>query len=250
MIVYGTGFKATEFLAPMRVTGSGGKSLADEWADGARAHLGITMPGFPNLFVVYGPNTNLGGSSILSMIECQTGWIGQAVELLQAGGPRPTSRYAVDVASAYDREMQERLAGSVWTGCASWYRTDGGRITTNWPGTVQEYRERTADPRPGRARRGRPRPRRHAWTARASGRARRLARQSRWPSPSDCSSAPSGRAPSTRSAAPASAPSPWRRSSACSRRWLPWVVAAVLLAGTRGDGGDELLGLARQWTRD
>lgn len=143
VIVHGTGFKATEFLAPMRVTGRDGKVLAEEWADGARAHLGITVPGFPNLFVVYGPNTNLGGSSILSMIECQTGWIGQAVELLRQGA-RDRVEVRADVAAAYDREMQERLAGSVWTGCASWYRNDGGRITTNWPGTVQEYRERTA----------------------------------------------------------------------------------------------------------
>ncbi len=141
VLIHGTGFKATEFLAPMRIVGRDGTSLEQEWADGARAYLGVAMPHFPNFFVVYGPNTNLGGSSILSMIECQTGWIGQAVELLRN---RRWVEVRTDVAERYDKEMQERLAGSVWAGCASWYRNDSGRITTNWPGMVKEYRQRTA----------------------------------------------------------------------------------------------------------
>ncbi len=145
VIIHGTGFKATELLAPIRFTGRDGRDLAGDWADGAKAYLGMTMPGFPNLFVVYGPNTNLGGSSILSMIECQTGYLGQLVERLQDGRLESFEVRAA-VAERYDHEMQERLAGSVWAGCSSWYRTEGGRITTNWPGTVQEYRERTETP--------------------------------------------------------------------------------------------------------
>ena len=144
VIVYGTGFLATEFLAPMRITGRGGRELDEEWAEGAHGYLGITVPGFPNFFMVYGPNTNLGGSSVLSMIECQTSYIGQAVALL-ADGAVTAVEVRREVSEQFDREMQERLAGSVWTsGCASWYQTPGGRVTTNWPGQVREYRERTA----------------------------------------------------------------------------------------------------------
>ncbi len=143
VLIYGTGFKATEFLAPMHVVGREGRVLEEEWSDGARAHLGITVPGFPNLFLVYGPNTNLGGSSIISMIECQTGYLAQLCDAL-AAGDLPVAEVRADVAAAYDQEMQERLADSVWSGCTSWYRTDGGRVTTNWPGLVSEYRSRTA----------------------------------------------------------------------------------------------------------
>jgi len=142
VLVWGTGFVATEFLAGIEVRGAGGADLHDVWADGARAHLGMSVPGFPNLFCVYGPNTNLGGSSIIGMLEAQAGWIAQVVRRIADGRAH---RVAVrpEVADAWDREMQERLAHSAWSGCDSWYR-DGGRITTNWPGVVQEYLDRTA----------------------------------------------------------------------------------------------------------
>ena len=141
VVIWGTGFAATEFLAPLEVRGAGGRNLRDTWADGAHAHLGMTVPGFPNLFLVYGPNTNLGGSSILGMIEAQAGYLRQAVERVAAGAVldvRP------EVAARFDAEVQGRLRDSVWSGCASWYRTDGGRVVTNWPGLVREYAERTA----------------------------------------------------------------------------------------------------------
>jgi len=126
----------------MRITGIGGLDLHEVWADGARAHLGLAAPGFPNLFCIYGPNTNLGGSSIIAMMEAQAGWIAQVVGRIADGGAH---RVAVRpaVAEAYDREMQDRLSRSAWAGCDSWYR-DGARITTNWPGRVQEYVDRTA----------------------------------------------------------------------------------------------------------
>jgi cation diffusion facilitator CzcD-associated flavoprotein CzcO len=148
VIVYGTGFRATEFLTPVEVTGRG-TTLAEAWSEGAHAYLGMTVPGFPNFFVVYGPNTNLGGSSILSMIECQTGYLGQLVDRL-VSGELGVAEVREDVAEQYDREVQERLSHSVWaSGCSSWYQEPGGRITTNWPGTVQEYRERTSVLQPG-----------------------------------------------------------------------------------------------------
>jgi len=141
VIIYGTGFAATEFLAPMKIQGTAGVSLEEAWAEGARAYLGICVPGFPNLGLVYGPNTNLGGSSIINMMESQAGFIRQLVELVRDGGDvavRP------EVEERFDDEVQQRLTDSVWGGCASWYRDTTGRITTNWPGTVAEYKRRTA----------------------------------------------------------------------------------------------------------
>ncbi|MFI7602360.1 flavin-containing monooxygenase [Actinoplanes sp. NPDC049681] len=142
VIVYGTGFTATEFLVPMRVAGRDGALLDDVWRDGAHAYLGMTVPGFPNMFLVYGPNTNTGNTSVILFHEAQARYIVQAVSRIARGnGPldvRP------DVAAAYDEELQARLAGSVWTACRSWYRTASGRVVTNWPGNAREYRRRTA----------------------------------------------------------------------------------------------------------
>ncbi len=153
VIIYGTGFAATEFLAPMKIQGAGGTSLDDAWAHGARAYYGICVPGFPNLGLVYGPNTNLGGSSIINMMESQSGFIRQLVEQVRDGGSIAVRRETED---EYDAEVQRRLADSVWGGCANWYRDTEGRITTNWPGTVTEYKQRTArvDPAAFEIRRG------------------------------------------------------------------------------------------------
>ena len=101
----------------------------------------MTVPGFPNLFLVYGPHTNLGGSSIIGMLEAQARYIAQAVRAV-ADGARLDVRH--EVAERFDDEMQERGRGTVWAACASWYRGPGGRVVTNWPGLVQEYVDRTA----------------------------------------------------------------------------------------------------------
>ncbi|SDI23248.1 Predicted flavoprotein CzcO associated with the cation diffusion facilitator CzcD [Actinokineospora alba] len=145
VIVYGTGFKATEFLAPMAIHGVDGQKLADTWSEGAHAYLGMAVPGFPNLFMMYGPNTNLGVGSIVYMLESQARYIRQAVLRLDG---RSSLEVRADVAEGYDRRIQARLARSVWTTCSSWYRTAAGRITNNWPGTVSAYRlaTRTLDP--------------------------------------------------------------------------------------------------------
>ncbi len=142
VLVWGTGFAATAFLAPMTITGVGGADLHETWRGGARAHLGLSVPGFPNFFCIYGPNTNLGGSSIIAMMEAQAGYVGQVAGRIADGGPRVVA-VRPDVAEAYDAEMQSRLATSAWAGCDSWY-VDGQRITTNWPGLVAEYQRRTA----------------------------------------------------------------------------------------------------------
>ncbi|MGY1808978.1 flavin-containing monooxygenase [Blastococcus sp. SYSU D00669] len=141
-IIWGTGFRATEFLVPMTVTGAGGRDLREVWRDGAEAHLGIAVAGFPNLFLLYGPNTNLGHNSIVYMIESQIRYVVQAVRRLAAGARTLDVRPEVQRRSA--DEVQARITRTVWDrGCTSWYRTESGRNTNNWPDFTFAYRWRT-----------------------------------------------------------------------------------------------------------
>jgi cation diffusion facilitator CzcD-associated flavoprotein CzcO len=141
-IILGTGFAATEFLVPMTVTGRDGRDLHAQWKDGASAHLGTVVPGFPNFFVLYGPNTNLGHNSILVMLEAQIGWVVQAVRALRQGRVRRLE-VRPDVAAAFDAWVQERLGHTVFAGgCRSWYLTESGRNTQNWPASTLTFRRR------------------------------------------------------------------------------------------------------------
>jgi len=145
-VIYGTGFRTNDFMFPMRIVGAGGRDLREEWADGAHAHLGMTIPGFPSLFVMYGPNTNTSGGSIITYLEAQAGYIRQALDEV-----RRRDAAAIDVRpeveAASDREVQSRFPGTAWTRCDSWYRDDdaGGRIVANWPGYMSEYVRRTRE---------------------------------------------------------------------------------------------------------
>jgi cation diffusion facilitator CzcD-associated flavoprotein CzcO len=140
-IIYATGFKTTEFMFPMEISGVGGVTLRDFWAGGAHAHLGMTVPGFPSLFFMYGPNTNTSGGSIIFYEESQASYIRQALELV-----RDRSAGAIEVRdeveAASDRELQARFNGTAWVACDSWYRNDSGRIVANWPGYMREYHDR------------------------------------------------------------------------------------------------------------
>jgi cation diffusion facilitator CzcD-associated flavoprotein CzcO len=141
-IIWGTGFRATDFLTPMSVTGPAGRDLREAWADGAEAYLGITVAGFPNLFLLYGPNTNLGHNSIVYMLESQISYVVQAVRRL-ADGARTVS-VRPEVQRRYNDWVQRRITATVWDrGCTSWYRTPSGRNTTNWPDFTFLYRART-----------------------------------------------------------------------------------------------------------
>jgi cation diffusion facilitator CzcD-associated flavoprotein CzcO len=140
VIIFATGFKSTDFLAPMTITGRNGLQLKDEWARGARAYLGVTVSGFPNFFMLYGPNTNLGHNSILVMIEAQVGYILDALAKMKARGVRRID-VRRDVLEAYNRGLQQDLARSVWaTTGASWYKLADGTITNNWPHSTIRYR--------------------------------------------------------------------------------------------------------------
>jgi cation diffusion facilitator CzcD-associated flavoprotein CzcO len=142
-IVYATGFDSTTFLTPWRVVGSGGRVLNDLWErDGAEAYLGITHTGFPNFFMMYGPNTNLGHNSIIVMIEAQTRYIMDCLDRMKARG---ASRLDVraEVQRNYNAWLQERMRDTVWTAIdKSWYKRDG-KVTNNWVGRTTEYMKRT-----------------------------------------------------------------------------------------------------------
>jgi cation diffusion facilitator CzcD-associated flavoprotein CzcO len=141
VIIYATGFHATQFLTPMQVTGRGGARLPEAWRDGAQAYLGITVSGFPNFFMLYGPNTNLGGNSIIYMLEGQIGYVLGALQALSAQrlawlDVRP------DVQDTFNDWVQAASRTSVWeSGCHSWY-TIGGRNINNWPDHTFLYRRR------------------------------------------------------------------------------------------------------------
>ena len=139
MLIFATGFQTTAFLAPMRIEGRGGRSLESEWADGARAYLGITVAGFPNFFMMYGPNTNLGHNSIIFMIECQTRYVIEAIRMLLKR-ELASMDLRQEVMDAYNVRIQGELARTVWAATEkSWYKTEAGQITNNWSGSTLRY---------------------------------------------------------------------------------------------------------------
>ena len=148
VIIYGTGFSASDFVAPMRVFGAGGVELSEEWGGDAQAYLGMTVPGFPNFFMLYGPNTNLViNGSILIMVECQVRYAVEAIGRLLRDGHR-TMTVRRQVHERYGREMEEGNALMVWgvADVPTWYRNPHGRVTQNWPFDLHTYWARTRDP--------------------------------------------------------------------------------------------------------
>jgi hypothetical protein len=143
VLIFGTGFSTTDFLAHIPVTGEGGRTLATEWEDGARAYRGTAVPGFPNCYLLYGPNTNLGHNSILFMVERQLNLVLQAMAL-QTAAARSTEAPRVGVSpEAYHRDderTQRLMAGTAWVAnCHSWYKAASGRVTNNWPTWTVRY---------------------------------------------------------------------------------------------------------------
>jgi cation diffusion facilitator CzcD-associated flavoprotein CzcO len=142
-VIFGTGFESTSFLAPIDVRGRGGASLHERWAGGAEAHLGLTVAGFPNLFLLYGPNTNLGHNSIIFMLEQQFHYVLDAIERMRRRGAA-----AIDVSTGAMRRSNDRLQRSagktVWlAGCRNWYTNAAGKLTNNWPLPTVTYWWRT-----------------------------------------------------------------------------------------------------------
>lgn len=142
-IVFGTGFRATAFLEPIEVAGAQGQTLSETWKQGAEAYLGLTVNGFPNFFMLYGPNTNLGHSSIVYMIESQIRYVMAALALMDAELAAATEVRA-HVQNSFNHGLQARLRKMIWSGdCTNWYKTESGKSTNNWPGYTFAYRAAT-----------------------------------------------------------------------------------------------------------
>jgi cation diffusion facilitator CzcD-associated flavoprotein CzcO len=149
VLVLATGFESHAFVAPMEIAGREGRTLAEVWEDLARAYLGLTVPGFPNMFLLYGPNTNGGTGSVIGTIESGMGHVIAALRALDQSG---AERIEVDCAAAesFDRELRARLAGTVWhSGCTNWYVDENGGDPSQWPWLWSTYRRRTAKLEPG-----------------------------------------------------------------------------------------------------
>jgi cation diffusion facilitator CzcD-associated flavoprotein CzcO len=142
-IIFGTGFQVQRFPFAEQVRGREGRTLAETWKNGMTAHLGTTVVGYPNLFLLQGPNTGLGHTSVITMIESQIEHVVIALGHLRAHGlasvePRPEAQ------AAFVSHVDEKMKGTVWTsgGCKSWYLDANGRNSTLWPGFTFTFKRR------------------------------------------------------------------------------------------------------------
>jgi 4-hydroxyacetophenone monooxygenase len=150
VLIYGTGFTASEFLMPMKVVGRGGVDLHGHWDGDARAYLGLTVPGFPNLFLMYGPNTNIViNGSITYFSECEVHYLLGCLRMVLAGGHRALV-VRPDVHDAYNVRIDEGNRQMVWGASTvnTWYRNAKGRISQNWPYSLLDYWRETREPDP------------------------------------------------------------------------------------------------------
>lgn len=145
VIVWATGFETTGWHWSLDVVGRGGRHLQEAWKDVPEAYLGITTAGFPNLFMLYGPNTNLGHNAITFMLERQAEYMVRAVQLLDARGAAAIE-VSAEAQARFNRDLQAALANTTWAdpGCRSWYKTADGRITQNWSSHTRDYAAQTA----------------------------------------------------------------------------------------------------------
>ncbi|MER6105834.1 NAD(P)/FAD-dependent oxidoreductase [Streptomyces sp. NPDC001832] len=144
-IIFGTGFQVTDMPIADRVVGAEGITLADSWKDGMQALRGASVSGFPNWMTIIGPNTGLGNSSMILMIESQLNYMADYLRRLNVLGGRVALDARASAVAAWNRRVQERMKRTVWNtgGCNSWYLDANGRNTTVWPGTTSEFRKVT-----------------------------------------------------------------------------------------------------------
>jgi 4-hydroxyacetophenone monooxygenase len=150
VIVYGTGFYASNFLRTYRIIGRGGVELHDKWAGDARAYLGMTAPGFPNFFMIYGPNTNIVvNGSIVFFSECSVRYIIGCLRLLAETG-NATLEPKADVYDAFNKRVDAMNAKMAWgvPQVSSWYKNEKGRVSQNWPFPLVDYWNATVAPNP------------------------------------------------------------------------------------------------------
>jgi cation diffusion facilitator CzcD-associated flavoprotein CzcO len=148
-IVLATGFASHDFVAPMEISGRAGRTLGQEWGEIARAYLGLSVPGFPNMFLLYGPNTNGGSGSVVNTLECGIGHVLAALREMESARARQIE-VKREAAEAFDRELRAALAKTVWhSGCSNWYVDENGNDPSNWPWIWSTYKRRTERLAPG-----------------------------------------------------------------------------------------------------
>ena len=150
VLIYGTGFQASRFLWPMKIVGRSGIDLDTAWQGDARAYLGITTPGFPNLFMIYGPNTNIVvNGSIIFFSECAVRYIMGALKMMAERGAA-SLEVRRDVHDAFNDRVDAANAEMAWgsPGVTSWYKNAVGRVSQNWPFPIVEYWNATIAPDP------------------------------------------------------------------------------------------------------
>jgi cation diffusion facilitator CzcD-associated flavoprotein CzcO len=148
VLILATGFKSHDFVAPMAVTGIGGRTLAEEWTETPKAYLGLSVPAFPNMFLLYGPNTNGGTGSVVFTVEAGMRHVLAALAELKRSGQRQIE-VRREIADDFHRELKEALAGTVWTGCQNWYLDENGHSPNQWPWRWGTYARRTRTLVPG-----------------------------------------------------------------------------------------------------
>jgi 4-hydroxyacetophenone monooxygenase len=150
VLIYGTGFQASRFLTPMKVVGRGGVDLHEQWSGDARAYLGITVPHFPNLFLMYGPNTNIViNGSIIYFSECEAHYIVESIRMLLEAD-KQTMDCRPEVHDAYNEMIDAANRNMAWGASEvnSWYKNAKGRVAQNWPFSLLQYWEQTRQPNP------------------------------------------------------------------------------------------------------
>ncbi len=150
VIIYATGFQASRFLTPMALTGRGGVDINAQWDGDARAYMGITVPNFPNFFMLYGPNTNIVvNGSIIFFSECEVQYVMGCLKMLFDGGHHALD-CKPDVHDAYNERIDALNKLRTWGASTvnSWYKNDKGRSAQNWPGNLIEYWQQTREPNP------------------------------------------------------------------------------------------------------
>lgn len=143
VIIFGTGFKSQAFQGSTDIIGSNGRTLDERWGNAPEAYLGMTVDGFPNLFILYGPNTNLNHHSIVAMLEAQNKYVRQAVEYIR-DSENKVLEVSAEKLQQFNVEIQNELQNSAFSSeCSSWYKNEDGKVINNWSGTVAEYHHLT-----------------------------------------------------------------------------------------------------------
>ena len=139
LVVCATGYAAADYLGQVDVVGEGGVSLRDTWRDGAHAYMGMAVPGFPNFFMLYGPNTNVGSNSVIFMLEAQANYVVRVLKYMRRGGKRYVAvrpQAMTDFLAKIDGWME----GTVWTTrCSNYFRAANGRVVTQWPRSARVF---------------------------------------------------------------------------------------------------------------